>query len=72
MAAGIPTLVMAAASLDDVLAITGFGIAQAVAFSESDVVAVIFKGPSGIAFGAISGMILAIIICILPPPGMVS
>nr|CDS29521.1 hypothetical transcript [Hymenolepis microstoma] len=70
MAAGIPTLVMAAASLDDVLAITGFGVAQAIAFSEGQVVQVAFKGPTGVAIGALSGMLLAIVICILPPPGM--
>ena len=31
---GIPTLVIAAASLDDVLAITGFGVMLGIAFSE--------------------------------------
>lgn len=71
MAAGIPTLIMASASLDDVLAITGFGVAQAIAFSDGKIVQVAFKGPTGVAAGAISGMLLAIIICILPPPGMV-
>ncbi|KAM7538941.1 hypothetical protein Aperf_G00000057574 [Anoplocephala perfoliata] len=70
MAAGIPTLVMAASSLDDVLAITGFGIAQAIAFSQGNIVQVAFRGPTGVAVGALSGMVLAIIICILPPPGM--
>ncbi|KAM3174040.1 hypothetical protein ACTXT7_011360 [Hymenolepis weldensis] len=70
MAAGIPTLIMASASLDDVLAITGFGVAQAIAFSDGKIVQVAFKGPTGVAVGAISGMLLAIIICILPPPGM--
>ena len=32
---GIPTLVIAAASVDDVLAITGFGVMLGIAFSES-------------------------------------
>jgi len=31
---GIPTLVIAAASIDDVLAITGFGVSLGIAFSE--------------------------------------
>lgn len=31
---GIPTLVIAAASVDDVLAITGFGVTLGIAFSE--------------------------------------
>ncbi|VDN98663.1 unnamed protein product [Rodentolepis nana] len=72
MGAGIPTLIMAAASLDDVLAITGFGVAQAIAFSEGKIVQVAFKGPTGVAIGALAGVVLAIVICILPPPGMVS
>ena len=31
---GVPTLVIAAASLDDVLAITGFSVAMAVSFAQ--------------------------------------
>jgi NhaP-type Na+/H+ or K+/H+ antiporter len=34
MAKGIPTLVIAAASVDDVLAISGFGVALGIAFSK--------------------------------------
>ena len=34
---GIPTLVIAAASIDDVLAITGFGVMLGIAFSEGKV-----------------------------------
>ena len=33
---GVPTLVIAAASVDDVLAITGFGILQGVAFASGE------------------------------------
>lgn len=33
---GIPTLVIAAASIDDVLAITGFGVCLGIAFSEGE------------------------------------
>ena len=33
---GIPTLVIAAASVDDVLAITGFGVMLGIAFSEGE------------------------------------
>lgn len=34
---GIPTLVIAAASVDDVLAITGFGVVLGIAFAEGTV-----------------------------------
>ena len=34
---GVPTLVIAAASVDDVLAITGFGVLMGIAFSEGNV-----------------------------------
>ena len=34
---GIPTLVIAAASVDDVLAITGFGVMLGIAFSEGEI-----------------------------------
>ena len=33
---GVPTLVIAAASVDDVLAITGFGVLMGIAFSEGN------------------------------------
>ena len=37
MTQGIPTLVIAAASVDDVLAISGFGVVLGIAFSEGGV-----------------------------------
>ncbi|KAL5105166.1 Sodium/hydrogen exchanger 9B2 [Taenia crassiceps] len=70
VAAGIPTLVMAASSLDDVLAITGFGISQAIAFAQGDIVIVAISGPLEVLAGACLGVCLAIIFWLLPPPGM--
>ncbi|XP_019930492.3 sodium/hydrogen exchanger 9B2 [Magallana gigas] len=59
---GIPTLVIAAASIDDVVAISGFGISLGIAFSTGDLAWTIAKGPLeallGIAYGCILGICL--------------
>ncbi|GFN81860.1 mitochondrial sodium/hydrogen exchanger 9b2-like, partial [Plakobranchus ocellatus] len=59
---GIPTLVIAACSLDAVLAITGFGVMLGVCFSQGDLAWILCKGPLealvGIAFGSVFGVIL--------------
>lgn len=59
---GIPTLVIAAASVDDVLAITGFGVVLGIAFTQGDVALTIVKGPLeallGVAFGCVVGVFL--------------
>lgn len=60
---GIPTLVIAASSVDDVLAITGFGLCLGIVFdSNSSIVWNIFKGPvealAGVGFGILIGLIL--------------
>lgn len=59
---GIPTLVIAAASIDDVIAITGFGVVLGIAFSSGDLAIAIIKGPLeallGIAYGVIGGILL--------------
>ncbi len=68
---GIPTLIMAASSLDDVLAITGFGIAQAIAFAKGDIAIVAVTGPLEVLAGACLGVCLALILWLMPPPAMV-
>ncbi|XP_067670981.1 sodium/hydrogen exchanger 9B2-like isoform X2 [Haliotis asinina] len=59
---GIPTLVIAAASVDDVLAITGFGVVLGIAFSHGNLVWTLLKGPLeavvGVALGVVAGIIL--------------
>ena len=60
---GVPTLVIAAASIDDVLAITGFGLCIALVFdSKSSLLWNIMRGPVevvvGVALGALIGFIL--------------
>lgn len=59
---GIPTLVIAAASLDDVLAITGFGVTLGISFSSGNVLWTLAKGPLeaivGVAVGVAGGLIM--------------
>ncbi|GFR63527.1 mitochondrial sodium/hydrogen exchanger 9B2-like [Elysia marginata] len=59
---GIPTLVIAAASLDDVLAITGFGVMLGISFSSGNVLWTLAKGPLeaivGVAVGVAGGFVL--------------
>ncbi|BFZ03687.1 hypothetical protein BsWGS_06726 [Bradybaena similaris] len=59
---GIPTLVIAACSLDAVLAITGFGVMLGINFSSGDLVWTVIKGPLealvGVAFGVVYGVLL--------------
>ncbi|BFZ03690.1 hypothetical protein BsWGS_06729 [Bradybaena similaris] len=59
---GIPTLIIAAASVDDVLAITGFGVLFGISFSSGNIVWTLFKGPLeacvGVACGVIGGILM--------------
>ena len=70
---GIPTLVIAAASVDDVLAISGFTILLGITFKpDADLVAIIFQGPLealvGLVFGAAYGALVAFLPA-RPPAG---
>ncbi|XP_067937026.1 sodium/hydrogen exchanger 9B2-like [Watersipora subatra] len=65
---GVPTLVIAAASLDDVLAISAFTILLSVAFSDTTNIGVtIVKGPLEALGGVIYGVIVGVITWYLPP-----
>ena len=62
---GIPTLIIAAASIDNVIAITGFSVSFSLAFTNTDqssLVWALLKGPTeaviGIMFGIIVGFLL--------------
>ncbi|GFR84744.1 mitochondrial sodium/hydrogen exchanger 9B2-like [Elysia marginata] len=59
---GVPTLVIAAASIDDVLAITGFGVMLGIAFSSGNIAWTLAKGPLeaivGVGIGIVGGLIL--------------
>ncbi|KAL8568853.1 hypothetical protein ACOMHN_009673 [Nucella lapillus] len=63
---GIPTLVLAAASLDDVLAITGFGVLLGITFSSGDLVWNLFKGPLEAIVGVMVGIVLGVILWYVP------
>ncbi|CAH8446093.1 unnamed protein product [Heterobilharzia americana] len=69
VAEGIPTLVVAASSLDDVVAITGFGVALGVALStEKSLVHTLFWGPLEALIGASFGAGVAVLLLFFPPP----
>ena len=59
--AGIPTLVIAAASIDDVLAITGFSVALGIAFdSGANLAFSIIRGPLEVILGVGYGVFVGI------------
>ncbi|XP_070185808.1 sodium/hydrogen exchanger 9B2-like isoform X2 [Littorina saxatilis] len=63
---GVPTLVIAAASLDDVLAITGFGVLLGITFSKGDLAWNLFKGPLEAIVGVTVGIVLGVILWYFP------
>ncbi|XP_076457027.1 sodium/hydrogen exchanger 9B2-like [Babylonia areolata] len=63
---GVPTLVIAAASIDDVLAITGFGVMTGITFSTGDLAWNIVKGPIEAVVGIIIGIVAGIILWYIP------
>ena len=66
VAKGIPTLVIAAASVDDVLAISGFGVLLGMNFSQGSLVWQIFKGPLEVLMGLAYGGFFGLLCWILP------
>ncbi|XP_045108402.1 sodium/hydrogen exchanger 9B2-like isoform X2 [Portunus trituberculatus] len=64
--AGIPTLVIAAASLDDVLAITGFSVMMGLAFAEGSLVWTLAKGPLEVVAGLVYGVVFGSLCWVLP------
>jgi NhaP-type Na+/H+ or K+/H+ antiporter len=63
---GIPTLVIAAASVDDVLAISGFGLVFGIAFSQGGLAMQILGGPLQALLGIIWGLITGIALWYVP------
>ena len=63
---GIPTLVMAASSCDDVLAISLFGVFLGIAFSEGDIYFNVFRGPLEIIMGISAGFLIGVILWYFP------
>ncbi|KAL7375685.1 hypothetical protein ABVT39_021984, partial [Epinephelus coioides] len=63
---GIPTLLMAAGSFDDILAITGFSTCLGIAFSTGSTWMNILKGLLEVVGGVIAGFILGLFLCCFP------
>ncbi|RXG52054.1 Mitochondrial sodium/hydrogen exchanger 9B2, partial [Armadillidium vulgare] len=63
---GIPTLVIAAASIDDVIAISGFGVCLGTIFSNGSSLWQGLKGPMEIGMGIAYGLIVGLILWVLP------
>lgn len=57
-AKGVPTLIMAAASVDDVMAITAFGVLFGVTFAEGGLVTKLLSGPLQSIAGIVSGILI--------------
>jgi len=63
---GIPTLIMAAASVDNVINISGFGIMLGISFSKGSLVMQIFQGPVDVLIGLVYGVVFGLISLYLP------
>ncbi|XP_035987068.1 sodium/hydrogen exchanger 9B2 isoform X2 [Fundulus heteroclitus] len=63
---GIPTLLMAAGSFDDILAITGFSTCLGIAFSTGSTWMNILKGLLEVVGGVLAGLILGLFLCLFP------
>ncbi|XP_029986021.1 sodium/hydrogen exchanger 9B2-like isoform X2 [Sphaeramia orbicularis] len=63
---GIPTLLMAAGSFDDILAITGFSTCLGIAFSTGSTWMNILKGLLEVVGGIIAGLVLGLFLCWFP------
>uniref|UniRef100_A0ACB8E948 Sodium/hydrogen exchanger 9B2 n=2 Tax=Sphaerodactylus townsendi TaxID=933632 RepID=A0ACB8E948_9SAUR len=63
---GIPTLLIAAGSLDDIVAITGFNIFLGMAFSKGSTFFSLLYGVLQVVIGATAGGVLGLFICYFP------
>ncbi|XP_047442665.1 sodium/hydrogen exchanger 9B2 [Mugil cephalus] len=63
---GIPTLLMAAGSFDDIIAITGFSTFLGIAFSKGSMWMNILKGVLEVVGGIIAGLIVGLFLCFFP------
>ncbi|XP_019875363.2 sodium/hydrogen exchanger 9B2 isoform X2 [Aethina tumida] len=61
VAKGIPTLIIAVASIDDALSVAVFGITKTIIFSESSVTSLVLQGPLSVIGGIGFGIIWALI-----------
>uniref|UniRef100_F1KX87 Sodium/hydrogen exchanger NHA2 n=1 Tax=Ascaris suum TaxID=6253 RepID=F1KX87_ASCSU len=66
VASGVPTVVVAAAAIDDVYAITGFGAFISAAFSQGGIIWTILRAPVEVAIGVITGGTVGILLWFIP------
>uniref|UniRef100_H3CBR4 Cation/H+ exchanger domain-containing protein n=1 Tax=Tetraodon nigroviridis TaxID=99883 RepID=H3CBR4_TETNG len=66
VAKGIPTLLMAAGSLDDVLAIAGFSACLGSSFSTGPTWMSVLRGLMEVGGGVLAGLLLGLLLCCLP------
>lgn len=63
---GIPTLLMAAGSFDDILAITGFSTCLGIAFSTGSTWMNVLKGLLEVVGGIVAGLVVGLFLCLFP------
>ncbi|XP_063411812.1 sodium/hydrogen exchanger 9B2-like [Mytilus trossulus] len=63
---GIPTMLLAAGGLDNVLCVTGFSVFMGIIFSEGDLAVTIVKGPLGVFVGIVYGFVAGIFLWYIP------
>ncbi|XP_012372928.2 sodium/hydrogen exchanger 9B2 isoform X2 [Octodon degus] len=63
---GVPTLLMAAGSFDDILAITGFNTCLGIAFSTGSTMFNVFRGVLEVVIGVAAGVLLGLFIRYFP------
>ncbi|PSN30829.1 hypothetical protein C0J52_17334 [Blattella germanica] len=63
---GIPTLIIAAASVDDINAISAFGVLLGIIFSTGNQTMQLLQGPLGLVIGLISGSIMGFFLQYVP------
>ncbi|PSN36209.1 hypothetical protein C0J52_07302 [Blattella germanica] len=63
---GIPTLLIAAATLNDIISISAFGVLLSIIFSTGDLTVQIIQGPIGIILGLIGGSFCGYLLHIFP------
>ncbi|XP_045392606.1 sodium/hydrogen exchanger 9B1 [Lemur catta] len=63
---GIPTLLIAASSLDDIVAITGFNTCMSIVFSEGGIISTVLSSVRDVFIGVLVGIILGIFVQYFP------
>ncbi|XP_052079843.1 sodium/hydrogen exchanger 9B2-like [Mytilus californianus] len=66
VAKGIPTMLLAAGGLDNVLCVTGFSVFMGIIFSEGDLAVTIVKGPLGVFVGIVYGFVAGVFLWYIP------